>query len=146
MDEFSGIFFHMGACDAQALHFAVDFDIEVAVFTDRQVELRGLEILRKIGVIIVFAVEFAEAGDLAVQSKTGADSVFEDFLIQDRQHARQAETDRAYIGIRICAEGCLAAAEDFGGGLKLGMDFKADDYFIFHSLISPFGAVLVNSG
>lgn len=116
------------------------------MFTDRQVELRGLEVLRQIGVVIVFAVEFAEAGDLAVQCEAGADSVFEDFLIQDRQHARQAETDRAYIGIRICAEGCLAAAEDFGGGLKLGMDFKADDYFIFHSLISPFGAVLVNSG
>ena len=146
MDELAGIFFHMGACDAQTLHFAVDFDIEVAVFTDRQVKLRGLEVLREVRVVIVLAVEFAEAGDLAVQCETGADSVFEDFLIQDWQHARQAEADRAYIGIRICAEGCLAAAEYFGGGLKLGMDFEADDYFIFHSLISPFGAVLVNSG
>lgn len=118
----------------------------MAVLADGQVVLGGLEILRQVRVVVVLAVEFAEAGDLAVQRKARAHGKFEDFLVQDRQDPGQAEAYRAYVGVGFRTERCLAAAENLRRGAEFRVDFQSDDGFVFHASISPFGAVLVNSG
>ena len=146
MDELARIFFHVRPGDAHRRFLSVHLDIQMAVFADRQIILGCLEILGQIRIIIVFPVKFAVPGDLAVQRQSRAHRKFKDLFIQHRQDPRKAEAYRAYIGIRLCAERGLAAAENLRGRAKFRMDFQSDDGFIFHTYMSPFGAVFVYSG
>ena len=104
MRQLARIFLQMKAGDADPLRLAVHFDIDPAVLADRLVELRNLIGFRRIGVEIVFAVEFADIRDLAVERHRRFHRVFNRLTVQHRQHAGMAETDRTCMGIRRRAE------------------------------------------
>ncbi len=70
--------------------FAVDIDVDVAAFANRQVELGRLEVLRQIGIVVVLAVEFAERQDVAMQGQAGFDGIMQYFFIEYGQDAGQA--------------------------------------------------------
>ena len=113
MNEFAGVFFHMNARYANAFFLAFHFDIHVAVFGNRQIILGSLEVFRQIRIIIVFAVEFAEFVDGAVERQTSFDGKFHNALVYDRQNARQSQADWADMRILVSTEGSSAAAENF---------------------------------
>ena len=146
MNQFSGIFFHMRTGNADTAYFPIHFHVEIAMFTDWQVKLGSLEILRKVRIVIILSVKFAETGDFAVQCQSGTHSKFKYFLIQHRQYAWKSQTYRADIGIRVCTKRGFAVTENLCGRMKLCMHFKPNYCFVFHAYISPFGAVFVNSG
>ena len=117
MNQFASIFFHVDPGDADSFGFTAYFDVQIAVFADRQIILRGLEIFRQVRVIVVLAVKFAVMRNFAVQCQSGADRKFQHFFVQYRQHAWQTEADRADMRILVAAELGGAAAEYFGRGL-----------------------------
>jgi hypothetical protein len=61
-----------------------------------------------------------------------AQGEFHDLFVEHRQNPGHAQADRAGMGVGWCAEFGGAAAENFGGGFELGMDFQADDRFELH--------------
>ena len=67
----------------------------------------------------------------AIQRQRGFDGELHGALVQDRQGAGQAETNRAGVGIGRIAELRRAGAEDLGFGKELDVDFQADDDFVF---------------
>lgn len=87
MNKLAGIFFHMCSCNADLFLFSVYFDIKMASFADWKIELRCLEVLRKIRIIIILAVKLAEAGNLAIQGKACTYCKFQYSFIQDRKYA-----------------------------------------------------------
>ena len=146
MHQFPCIFFHVSPGNADPSLLPFHFYVQVAMFADRQIKLGGLEVFGKIRVIVVFTVKFAETGNFTVQRKSCSHCIFQHFLIQYRKDSRQPQAYGAYVGIGVCTEGCPAAAENFRFCLEFCMNFQANHCFVLHSLISPFGAVLVNSG
>ena len=140
MNELAGVFFHVNAGQVDAALFAVDFDIHVAALADGQVKLGRLEVFRQIRIIVVFAVKFAVRQNVAVQCQPCFDGKVEHFLIEDRQHAGQAQADRADVGIRFGAEFSAAAAENLCLRFQFDVDFQADNGFVFHyNSTSPIG-------
>lgn len=89
--------------------------------------MRDLIGFGEIGVEVVFAVEFGERSDGAVQIEGGFDGGFDSGGIGDRESAGQAEADGTDVGIGGIAETISAATEHFGGGVKLDVDFEAYD-------------------
>ena len=131
MQRFAGVFFEMKARDADALFLAVVIDLDPAVGGEREFVLRDLVALGQIGIEIIFAGEARMFVNGAVQGERGAHGHFHGALVQNRQRAGQAEADGTDIGIGRIAEMRGAAAEDFGVGQKLDVDFQADDGLVF---------------
>ena len=90
MDELACVFFHVDTGQMDAALFAVDVDVDVTAFADRQVELGRLEVLRQIRIVVVLAVEFAERQDVAMQGQAGFDGIMQNFFIEYGQDAGQA--------------------------------------------------------
>jgi hypothetical protein len=67
----------------------------------------------------------------AIQGKRGADSHFHCPFVQDGQCSRQTEANGTRIRVRRIAELRGAAAENFGFGQELDVDFEADDDLVF---------------
>ena len=70
--------------------FAVDVDVDVAAFADRQVELGRLKVLRKVRIVIVLAVKFAEGQNVAVKCQPCLYGIVQDFFIEYGQDTGQA--------------------------------------------------------
>ena len=62
MSQFTGVFFHVDARDANAIYAAVDLDIDKPVLGKRQLILGNLISLRQVGIKIVFACKTAFTG------------------------------------------------------------------------------------
>ena len=75
---------------ADAALFAVDVDVDVAAFADRQVELGRLKVLRKVRIVIVLAVKFAEGQNVAVKCQPCFYGIVQDFFIEYGQDTGQA--------------------------------------------------------
>src|SRR5262249_15245334 len=61
------------------------------------------------------------------EGPTEAHGVLDRGAVDDRQRARQAEADRADVGVRLRAEDVAAAAEQLRLGRQLDVDLEADD-------------------
>lgn len=131
MSQLARIFLQMKTGDADPFGLSVHFNINPAVQADRLVILRNLVRFWRIGVKIVLAVEFADIADRTVKRHCSFHRVLYGLAVKNRQYAGVAETDWAGMCIGRSAEFCGAAAEDFGLGMKLHMNFKPDDRFIF---------------
>ena len=61
--------------------FTVDVDIDVTAFADGKIELRRLEVFRKIRIVVVLAVKFAEGQNVAVKGQARLYGIVQDFFI-----------------------------------------------------------------
>jgi len=93
--QLAGVLFHMDSCYADALANAVNLDVQMAVLADGEFILADLVAFRQIRVEVVFAGKDRAGGDGAVGSQPRLDGVLNDFPVQHRQRAGQAEADRA---------------------------------------------------
>ncbi|MNC31377.1 hypothetical protein D3C75_796960 [compost metagenome] len=136
MGQFAGVLLQVQTGDADPLGLSVHLNINPAIQTDRLVVLGDLVGLRRIGIKVVFAVEFADVTDRAVQCHSRFHGIFHCLPVQYRQDAWMPQTDRTGMCIRRSTEFRGAAAEDFGLGMKLHMNFQPDDRFVFSHIYS----------
>ena len=73
---------------------------------DRLFELGNLIALRQIRIEIVLPVKDRIEIDLCAQRQTGADCLFDTFVIDDRQHARQRRIHEADLGVGFSTKAC----------------------------------------
>ena len=139
MNQLTGILLHVNTGDADTLRPVGGIDIHIAMLTDGQVKLRGLEVLRQIRIVVVLAVKFAEMVDFAIHSETGLDGKLNDPTVYYRQNAGQSEADRADMGILFGTEAGSAAAENFRIGFQLAVNLETDYCFVFHYSAPPSG-------
>jgi hypothetical protein len=134
---FRGVFFEVKTGDADALAGACrgrpagDFDIKVAVFSERQFVLRNLVALGEVGIEIVLAGEARALVHGAVERERGAHGHFDGALIENGKCAGEAEADGANVGVRRIAEARRAAAENLRFGEELNVDLEANDSLVF---------------
>ena len=119
------VFLEMRAPDPDALAVR---QREPAVDRQRQVVLRDLVALGKVGVHVVLAVELGVLGRLAVEREAGSDRELDGPPVWHRQRAREAEADRANERVGRRAEPLrFAAAEHLRLGLELDVGLDTDD-------------------
>ena len=116
--------------DALLRRRAVDVEIEMAAHAECHGALRGLEVLRHVGVHVVLAVEHGVLLDVAVRGEACEHDRLDGGLVRHGKGAGQAQAHGAGVRVGRGAELQLAAAEHLRGeGGELGVDFQADDRF-----------------
>ena len=140
VQQLACVFLKMNALKADTLRLTVDLEIDIAVFTDRYIELRNLICLRQIRIEIVLSVGLAQLVDAAVGRNTHLRGIVDNLLVEHRQRARLTRADRAHMCIDFCAECSAASAENLCLGRKLGMDLQADDWLVSHDCCSSLTA------
>ena len=136
MYGFTRIFFHVRTGNIDGFNFIAYYDFQLAVFNNRQIQLADLIAFRQIRIKIVFTVEHVFLIDFRIQSQTEFDGFFDDFAVHYRQYARQRTLNHAGMGIRLGTECSGCAAEDFGLGVELDVDFQSDYGFPSHKGLS----------
>ena len=102
VEQAGGVFFEVDAGDADALPAeVVGFDVEPAPFGEGHVVLGDLVALHEVGVGVVLAVEFGEAGDGHVEGEGGADGPFDGGAVDHGEGAGQAEAEGADVGVGL---------------------------------------------
>ena len=167
VDHLAGVFFHVDAGDAHACRvafggtghvfrglpffqlrhdrtfggaLAVDVQIKPAPHAKGLGALRGLEVLRHVGIHVALAIEHGVLFDIAVSCQAGEHDILDGRLVGHGQGTRQAQADRAGMGVGLRTELQLASAEHFGVQLgQLAMDLQADNRLpvlqdLFHGL------------
>jgi hypothetical protein len=132
VDEFARVLFHVDSCDTDALHLAVQFDIDVAVLGEGLGILGYLVALGEVRIEVVLPREGALPVDAALRGEAHPQCELDDFLVEHGQHPGHPRADGAGMAVRGGAEFRRAAAEDLRVREELGMDFQADDRFVFH--------------
>ena len=113
MKIFAHVLFQVRAGDANARNRAIKFKINVTVACRRLVVLGDLVILGHVRIEIILPIEFGIRRDGAIEQQAGEYRQAQGLFVSDRQDARQAQTDRADIGIRWRAKFIGAAAPHF---------------------------------
>ena len=109
---------------------AVDVEVEMTAHAECYGALRGLEVLRHVGVHVVLAVEHGVLLDVAVRGEAREHDRLDGGLVRHGKGAGQAQAHGAGVRVGCGAELQLAAAEHLRGkGGELGVDFQADDRF-----------------
>ena len=98
-----------------------------------------LEGLGKVGIVVVLPVKESLLLDDATQGQSHPDGILYGFLVYHRQGARQSQTDRAGVGVRVVVMiVCGTAAEELRVQLvELDMDLQPDDYLVLHIRSPP---------
>jgi hypothetical protein len=132
VEEFAGVFFHVNTDEPDPSLLAVHLDLHVPVRGQGEFILGNLVTLGKVRVKVIFPGELAVGGNLAVRGQRGAHRKFNDLLIEDRKTSGEPGANRAGVSIGLGSEESGTTAEDLTSGQKLGVNFQADDRFIFH--------------
>ena len=111
-------------------------DLQMAAARKRQVVLADLIVLGQVGIVVVLAVPLGKRRDLGMQRHGRLQGQVERLAVHHRQRAGQAERDR--VGLRVGRQAEVGAAprEHLALGLKLNVDFQADDDFVVHDVDS----------
>ena len=106
----------MDLMDSDGLGAFACLDVDVAIPADREVELRNLVCLRKVGIEIVLTVELVLSGDLAVEGESRLDGKFNYFRVELRKRSGHSRAHFAHMGIGRASELRRAPAEDLRFG------------------------------
>ena len=136
MYGFTRIFFHVRTGNIDGFNLVAHYDFQFAMLNNRQIQLTDLIAFGQIRIEIVFTVEHVFLIDFRIQSQTEFDGFFDDFAVHYRQYARQRTLNHAGVGIRLGTECSGCAAEDFGLGVELDVDFQSDYGFPSHKGLS----------
>ena len=116
------------AVGALSSTLAGDVQIEMAVHGKGNRTLRGLEVLSHVGIEVVLAIEHRVLLDLAVGGETSLDDALDSTLVGHGQSTRQAQANRAHVGVGLVIVAQLAVAEHLGIECgELGMDLETDN-------------------
>ena len=126
VSRFAGVLLHVGTLDADPSGLTVDRDIEVAVMTDRDVELGDLIALGEVCVEVVLAVEDRTLRHLAIDGKADRHDPLDGLSIRNRECPRQTKTDRACVGVGLRPKLHGAATEHLRSGGELDMHLDPD--------------------
>ena len=127
MHQSAGIFLEMHPSYFDAL--------ESSFQTKRLIVLRYLITLWKVGVKIIFSVEFGTFLDPATQSQSSFYDFSYSFFVNDRQDSRMPQTNRANIDIGVLFRRVVGAiAKHLALGFELDVYFQANCRFILHIL------------
>ena len=128
MQETCGILFQVNAGNTNLPRLTITLDCEVAIFAERYIILRDLIAFHQVRVGIVLAVELRVGRDVAVKGKSRHDGIGYGLPVDDRQDARHAHTNRAYVGIGgSIGIACAARTKHFTFCQELRVYFKAYD-------------------
>jgi hypothetical protein len=127
----------MDPCNANALSLPVYVDENVAVLRNREFILGYLVSLWKIRVEVVLSGKATFMGNGAIGGQRHAKGIIHYLAVQDRKYSRHTQAYRACVCIWRCAELRGATTKDLGLRQELGMDFKPDNGFILHLIMSP---------
>ena len=133
MGQFAGILFQMDPANGHTLLLArVEGDVQPAIAPQGQLVLADLIAFRQVGIEVALAREDVMWLDRAVQGQGNAHRESQGALVDDGQHPRHAQADRADGAVRRRGHAIdhAAATEHLGGGHQLGMNLQADDGFI----------------
>ena len=110
MLQHSRIIFEMGMMNAKSFGFAIDIGDHCAADDDRFIVLRNLEIARRVGIKIGFAIKVADQIDFGIDGQAELNRFADGLLIENGQRAGLARADDADIGVRFISEtiGCGA--------------------------------------
>src|SRR5206468_3263804 len=95
--ELAGVFFEVYALEVYAARLVADGDLDPAALHEWQVILRDLIALDEVRVRVVLAIELRGFRDVGVQGKAREQRALDGLTVDDRQHARHAETDRTNV-------------------------------------------------
>jgi hypothetical protein len=130
----------MGPFDLHSEDRAVlELDVEEAAGVDGLVVLGGLEVLGHVRVEVVLPGEAGPWRDLAVEGEPDPDGRLDGLLVDDRQGTRQAEADRADLGVGLGPEAGRAAAEHLRRGVELDVYLETH-----HGVVALDGLVVVD--
>ena len=119
----AGVLFDVRSFDANS---ATVSQLDVAVFVGRLLVLGGLEVLGHVRVEVVLAGEHRGLNP-AVQGPPQGHGELDRLTVRHRKRPRQAEADRADVGVRFVAERVGASAEQLRLGGQLDVHFETDD-------------------
>ena len=105
--------------------------VNIAVRAKRQVVLRDLVALGKVGIKIMLSVKLCEARDVAIEREASHRSQLHVALAYARHGSWKAQANRANAGVGHSAVTVFASAKGFGFSQKLRVDFAADYDFCF---------------
>src|SRR4051812_9798250 len=105
--------------------------VNVAMLSQRLIELRNLVTLWQVGIEVILAGEDAGFIDAAIQRHGREHRELDCFLIENRKRARQAEAHWADVRVGRSAEARGASAENFRFSQQLDVNFEADDWLVF---------------
>ena len=135
MHRFARVFFHMGAGYVDGFDVVADHDFQLAVLHNRQVQLADLVAFGQVGIEIVLAIKHVFLVDLGIQRQAELNRFFHHFAVHHRQRAGQRAFHHASMRVRLGAEGGTRAAENFGFGVELDVDFQSDYGFPGHVFV-----------
>ena len=122
------VLLHVRALNLHAEHSAVlEFDVHVAIVSDRLVGLGSLEGLRQVRVEVVLTRKTAVLRDLAVQGQTDLDGVLDGLVVDDRQGAGQAQRHGGHVRVRVPAKRVGGGVEHLGCGAQLDVHLNAEN-------------------
>jgi hypothetical protein len=133
VQRLAGVLFHVHACDPHAARPVRPEYFDQPFAREGLLVLRDLISLRQVRIEIVLAREDRRVVDAAAQRERRANGQVHRGPVEDRQHARESEADRADVRVGRRPERGAAAAEDLGGRLELRVDLEADDRFVGHA-------------
>ena len=114
MQGFARVLLKMQTLNTDFLGRAVgQINFNHAFANNRVLVLRNLIALRQIGIEVVFALKDRVHIDLGIQAQTGAYSLFNAKLVDNRQHTRHARINGRHLRIRCRAEICRSAGKEF---------------------------------
>jgi hypothetical protein len=99
----------------------------LAIYARRHIVLGDLIALWQVGVEVVLAGEDGTGRDLAAEREPELQRPFDRLPVRHGEGAREAEADRAGLGVLGRAEPGRAAAEHLRARLELDVDLEADD-------------------
>jgi hypothetical protein len=114
------------------LAFKHDFD--KAMLCERVLIHRNLIALGEIRIKIVFSGKKTERTNPAGSSQPQFDGKFHGLPVHHRERPRLTGTDGAGLRVRFFPKCGGAPTEYFRPGQELGMDFQANNGFIFHKI------------
>ena len=97
-------------------------------------ELTDLIAFRQIGVEIVFSIEHRIGVDLGANCQPEFHRHAHGFFVQYRQHAWEAEIDRAGLAVGLSAKCAGRSGKNLAAGSQLNVDFQTDHAFPGHAV------------
>ncbi|OPZ43093.1 MAG: hypothetical protein BWY93_01451 [Euryarchaeota archaeon ADurb.BinA087] len=132
------IFLNMHPRDPDPFLTVITFDVKIALHGEGTVVLGDLESFVQVRVEVVLPCKLRLLNDGAVQRFCHPEGILDRLPVHPRERAREAETDRADVGVRaIIAVIGGAAAEELGQGVELAVDLEADDHLVIGEVHHP---------
>ena len=138
VDQLARVLLHVQLVDADHLFPRRRGDAHTPVPGNGEVELGHLVRLGQVGIEVVFPVEPAAPGDLAVQRQPGTAGVLHHLSVHHGQGPRHSSADGAAVGVGLSPEPGGAGAEYLGAGGQLRVGLQPDHSFPGHVIQPPF--------